>query len=145
MLDLMRLPLGILTGMGFIGAGAILKRGELVLGITTAATLWFVTVLGLCFGGGQWVLGAAALAIGLVVLEGLKRVEYLLPQSHRATLTVMSRMDATTEDDVRADILRHGFQLTSTGAHYDRDGKPAFSNARSDGLQSPPIRRCRLL
>ena len=57
MLDLMCLPLGILTGMGFIGAGAILKRGELVLGITTAATLWFVTVLGLCFGGGQWVLG----------------------------------------------------------------------------------------
>ena len=78
-LDLMRLPLGILTGMGFIGAGAILKRGELVLGITTAATLWFVTVLGLCFGGGEWVLGGAALAIGMVVLKGLKRVEHLLP------------------------------------------------------------------
>src|ERR1700742_4688168 len=71
-LDLMRLPLGILTGMGFIGGGAILKKGDIVLGVTTAATLWFVTVLGLCFGGGQWVLGAAALAIGLVVLKGLK-------------------------------------------------------------------------
>jgi len=50
-LDLMRLPLGILSGMGFIRAGAIVRRGNLVLGITTAATLWFVTVIGLCFRG----------------------------------------------------------------------------------------------
>ncbi len=52
-LDLMRLPLGVLTGMGFIGGGAILKRGNRVSGVTTAATLWVATVLGLCFGGGQ--------------------------------------------------------------------------------------------
>ena len=49
MLDLMRLPLGILSGMGFIGAGAILRRGSAVVGVTTAATLWFVTMMGLCF------------------------------------------------------------------------------------------------
>lgn len=67
-LDLMRLPLGILTGMGFIGAGAILKKDDIVTGITTAATLWFVTVLGLCFGGGQWGLGVASLVIGIGVL-----------------------------------------------------------------------------
>lgn len=52
-MDLMRLPLGILSGMGFIGAGAILKKGTLVSGVTTAATLWFSTVMGLCLGGGQ--------------------------------------------------------------------------------------------
>jgi putative Mg2+ transporter-C (MgtC) family protein len=51
MLDLMRLPLGILTGMEFIGGGAILRRESLVLGVTAAATLWFVTVIGLCFRG----------------------------------------------------------------------------------------------
>jgi putative Mg2+ transporter-C (MgtC) family protein len=37
--DLMRLPLGILTGVGFIGGGAILRRGSLIVGVTTAATL----------------------------------------------------------------------------------------------------------
>src|SRR5262249_683836 len=58
-LDLMRLPLGILTGMGFIGAGAILKKDDIVVGVTTAATLWFTTVVGLCFGGGQIGLGLA--------------------------------------------------------------------------------------
>src|ERR1700760_2163349 len=50
---MMRLPLGILTGVGFIGAGCILKKGDLVRGVTTAATLWYVTVVGLCLGGGQ--------------------------------------------------------------------------------------------
>jgi putative Mg2+ transporter-C (MgtC) family protein len=39
--DLMRLPLGILTGVGFIGGGAILRRGSLIVGVTTAATLWY--------------------------------------------------------------------------------------------------------
>src|ERR1700678_3419655 len=57
-LDLMRWPLGILSGMGFIGAGAILRKDNLVLGVTTAATLWFTTMMGLCFGGGQLGLGA---------------------------------------------------------------------------------------
>jgi putative Mg2+ transporter-C (MgtC) family protein len=43
--DLMRLPLGSLTGMGFIGGGAILRRGDLITGVTTAATLWLATVI----------------------------------------------------------------------------------------------------
>jgi len=58
--DVMRLPLGILTGVGFIGAGAILHRDNLVVGVTTAATLWFSTVMGLCFGSGQGWLGVVA-------------------------------------------------------------------------------------
>jgi hypothetical protein len=57
--DLMRFPLGILTGVGFIGGGAILRRESLVIGVTTAATLWLVTVIGLCIGGGQIGLGLA--------------------------------------------------------------------------------------
>src|SRR5271156_2299314 len=74
-LDLMRLPLGILTGMGFIGAGAVIRRDGLILGVTTAATLWFVTVIGLCFGGGQISLGIAGLLLGLIVVSGLHWIE----------------------------------------------------------------------
>ena len=66
--DLFRLPLGILSGMGFIGGGAILRRDNIVVGVTTAATLWFVTVIGLCFGGGQLWLGAIATALALAIL-----------------------------------------------------------------------------
>ena len=79
-LDLMRLPLGVLSGMGFIGAGTIIRKGDLVHGVTTAATLWFVTLLGLCFGGGQTGLGLAALGIACVALWGLKYVEAIMPQ-----------------------------------------------------------------
>lgn len=74
-MDLMRLPLGILSGMGFIGAGAILRRGTLVSGVTTAATLWFSTVMGLCFGGGQLGLGLAALVLAVFILWALKSLE----------------------------------------------------------------------
>jgi putative Mg2+ transporter-C (MgtC) family protein len=74
-LDLMRLPLGILSGVGFIGAGAILRRENMVVGVTTAATLWFATVMGLCFGGGQIYLGTASAFLGLFVLRGLKWFE----------------------------------------------------------------------
>src|ERR1700742_368369 len=56
-MDLMRLPLGILTGVGFLGGGAILKKGSTITGVTTAATLWIATVIGLCLGGGQLGLG----------------------------------------------------------------------------------------
>ena len=45
-MDLMRLPPGILSGMGFIGAGVIVRRDSVVRRVTTAATLWFATVMG---------------------------------------------------------------------------------------------------
>jgi putative Mg2+ transporter-C (MgtC) family protein len=64
-LDLARFPLGILSGMGFIGAGAILRRGRIVEGVTTAATSWFLTMVGLCIGGDRlvWVSPARPSAI----------------------------------------------------------------------------------
>src|SRR3954468_6521373 len=74
-LDLMRLPLGILTGMGFIGGGAIMRRGDLVHGVTTAAALRISTIIGLCFGGGQLGLGLAALVLTMATLWGLKWLE----------------------------------------------------------------------
>jgi putative Mg2+ transporter-C (MgtC) family protein len=87
-LDLMRLPLGILTGVGFIGGGAILKRGDDVHGLTTAATLWFVTVVGLCFGGGQIGLGVAGAVLGLLTLRVLKLLELKLKQRRVSELRI---------------------------------------------------------
>src|ERR1700744_2508946 len=84
--DLMRFPLGILTGVGFIGAGAILRRGNIVIGVTTAATLWLVTVIGLCFGGDQILLGWLATVIGCIVLWALHPMEKRMVTEHRAKL-----------------------------------------------------------
>ena len=117
-IDLMRLPLGILSGMGFIGGGVILKRGNLVLGVTTAATLWFVTVLGLCFGGGQLALGSIALVIGVIVLRFLKTLELKIKTVRRGTLTVAVASDGPTESEVRSIIRASEFEIVSTGSHY---------------------------
>ena len=73
--DLMRLPLGILTGVGFIGGGVILRRDNIVVGVTTAATLWLVTVIGLCIGGGQIALGLAGTMLALGALWALRALE----------------------------------------------------------------------
>jgi putative Mg2+ transporter-C (MgtC) family protein len=87
-LDLMRLPLGILSGMGFIGAGAIIRRGDIAVGVTTAATLWFVTVIGMCFGAGSIGLGLAGTVLGFAVLTAVKHIELAFPADHRATVEV---------------------------------------------------------
>jgi putative Mg2+ transporter-C (MgtC) family protein len=118
-LDLMRLPLGILSGMGFIGGGVILKRDNLVMGVTTAATLWFVTILGLCFGGGQILLGLTALAIGLIVLSVLKWLEIWLPHDRQGTLIVTRGRDGPTDDDIFKMIRSGSFQILSVGISVD--------------------------
>jgi putative Mg2+ transporter-C (MgtC) family protein len=118
-LDLMRLPLGILTGMGFIGAGAILKKNDFVIGITTAATLWFITVVGLCFGGGHLGLGVISLAIGLIVLNTFKRLENLLPQDQRAALTVSGAGSGTSAQDVHAGLLEQGIHVGTPSLRHD--------------------------
>jgi putative Mg2+ transporter-C (MgtC) family protein len=103
-LDLMRLPLGILTGVGFIGGGAILKRGDSVLGLTTAATLWFVTVVGLCFGGGQLALGVIGAALGLAVLRIVKEFERRLSAERQAELKIIWREDDFSLDAALATV-----------------------------------------
>lgn len=105
--DVMRLPLGILTGVGFIGGGAILRRRDIVTGVTTAATLWFVSVVGLCFGAGQILLGATATALGALVLWGLKWFDNRMRAEFRARLSVALAEAGPPEDAIRK-ILADG-------------------------------------
>lgn len=96
-MDVLRFPLGILTGVGFIGGGAILRRGDMITGVTTAATLWFITVVGLSFGGGQILTGIVATAIGFIVLSPLKHLDTWLRCEQKATL-IISSSDADIPD-----------------------------------------------
>jgi putative Mg2+ transporter-C (MgtC) family protein len=112
--DLMRFPLGILTGVGFIGGGAILRRRDIVTGVTTAATLWFVTVIGLCFGGGQIVLGAVATAVGALVLWVVRSIERILMRDFRARLSVTIDATAAMNDDLREQLRANGLTIAAT-------------------------------
>ena len=110
-MNLMRLPLGILTGVGFIGGGAILKRGDLIVGVTTAATLWVVTEIGLCFGGGQLGLGCAATAISAIALRTLKWCDDRILREHRAKLTISAEGEQTCSlSEVGSVIGQSGFK-----------------------------------
>jgi putative Mg2+ transporter-C (MgtC) family protein len=115
-MDVMRLPLGILSGIGFIGGGAILQRGSLVLGVTTAATLWFVTVMGLCFGAGELILGGIAFGVGLVVLWVLKWLADRVKQQRKARLSLTVEQDRLDARDIEAALQQAGFRIIAISA-----------------------------
>lgn len=119
--DLMRLPLGILTGVGFIGAGAILRRGNVVVGVTTAATLWLLTVIGLCLGGGQVALGVIATLLGLLGLWILKAIEGRMRLEHRARLMLEFDTTALKEEEIRARLVGEGFTISGVRTRLRRD------------------------
>jgi putative Mg2+ transporter-C (MgtC) family protein len=109
-MDLMRLPLGILTGIGFIGGGAILKRGDLVTGVTTAATLWLMTVIGLCLGGGQLSLGVTATLITLITLQAARWIEVRLPREQHAMLAITGQTDLDFVPALSALVVSSGYE-----------------------------------
>jgi putative Mg2+ transporter-C (MgtC) family protein len=113
--DLMRLPLGILTGVGFIGAGVIIRRFDnLVVGVTTAATLWYVTVIGLCLGGGQIELGVVATVLGLLTLWFLNWIESRLRRECRASLRIELDGASLRERAIRRMLETAGLGIVRT-------------------------------
>ena len=67
--DAARVAAGVVAGIGFLGAGAIIRGGEgIVAGLTTAATIWAVAGIGLAVGGGLYIISAVTTAIILIVL-----------------------------------------------------------------------------
>lgn len=73
--DAGRIAAQVVTGIGFIGAGAILRSGGNVRGLTTAASVWISAAIGLSVGSGFYTGAAAATLITLVVIEGLRNIE----------------------------------------------------------------------
>ena len=112
-MDVMRLPLGILTGVGFIGAGAIVRKSELVLGITTAATIWFATVVGLCLGGGQLILGSLATVLGYIILWGLRWFEKRIEHYQMAELRMSLDRNSLTPQQLRHRLEAEKFRIKS--------------------------------
>ena len=67
--DAVRVPAAIVTGVGFLGAGAILRSGERVRGLTTAAGIWVVAAIGLLSGAGFFIAAIGGTIIALVVVN----------------------------------------------------------------------------
>ncbi len=74
-LDPSRIAAGVLTGIGFLGAGTIIKTQERAMGLTTAATIWVSAIIGLAVGSGYYLGGVLASVLALAALRGLKVFE----------------------------------------------------------------------
>jgi putative Mg2+ transporter-C (MgtC) family protein len=117
--DPARLGAGILTGIGFLGAGTIMRHSNIIRGVTTAASLWFVTVLGLAFGSGLYLLGGIGLAIAMITLLVLPKMERHIPSDWHSTVTVVSELDALTDDALRSHIEMLGLRTRRLSVDYN--------------------------
>jgi putative Mg2+ transporter-C (MgtC) family protein len=127
--DPTRIAAQVVTGVGFLGGGAILREGANVRGLTTAASLWLTAAIGLAVGMRQWTGGIVATVVGLAVLLLVKRFERdVLPR--RRTLEVTLTVDSGTPLDHVMDqtktILRRSRVL---GVTYDGSGQKVVLTA----------------
>ncbi|WP_118181475.1 MgtC/SapB family protein [Paraburkholderia phosphatilytica] len=92
-LDPSRMAAQVVSGIGFLGAGSILLRGEIVRGLTTAASLWSVAAVGLAVGGGMYTAAVAATIIILIILAGIKPLErrFISSKQRRQVTLVVER------------------------------------------------------
>ena len=110
-IDPVRMAHGALTGIGFLCGGVIFREGFTVRGLTTAASLWTTSALGLLFGVGFYGLAIAGTTATLLVLAAVTLTEGLLPQRQYADVKVRYRRDApVTQSSFREMLIGHGMR-----------------------------------
>jgi putative Mg2+ transporter-C (MgtC) family protein len=123
-LDPSRVVAYVVTGVGFLGAGAILKNGGSIRGLTTAASLWTVAAVGVSVGAGLYVLGVVATAIVLLSLWPVRRLADLLGLRSRGAVTLV--VDLQPGAGV-AGVLRvleeAGAEIASTSVSEEEGGR----------------------
>lgn len=137
--DPTRMAQGIMTGVGFLGAGVIFRDGNTVRGLTTAATIWITSAIGILIGIGFYAPAAIGALVTLIVLSGLRRLEDWLPRRFYAQVAVsFLREHAISEKQFRSLAASYGFAVLSV-AHRLTDGGKLFeyrATIRSRGAMS---------
>lgn len=101
-LDPSRVAAQVVSGIGFLGAGSILARGEIVKGLTTAASIWTVAAIGLAIGGGLYFAGIASTIVILIILAGVKPLEEAYrARNQTCQYRVTADQGALTPDNLR--------------------------------------------
>ena len=135
--EVTRVIQGIVTGIGFLGAGVIVKEGFSVRGLTTAASIWVAAAIGVVIGAGSYLTGAEATIVTLVALALLRHLEDRLPaQSYVRVDVAFDRSLAMDEDRFRQLIERHGFKMGELA--YRLSGDPSHLEYRAVVWTSRP-------
>ena len=137
-LDRARIAAGIITGIGFLGAGTIMKTGQEKVGLTTAAMIWFAAAQGITIGAGYLLTAFIGTAFALLVVMGFSSLEQRLaspgyflfsvqlPAAEAHTESVMSHIAAAGDFEIlattiksvqKSDHLQLTFQIRSKSAN----------------------------
>jgi putative Mg2+ transporter-C (MgtC) family protein len=117
--DVSRIAASVVSGIGFLGAGAILRTGITIRGLTTAAALWLVAAIGMAAGGGMYEIAVFTTVIGLGSLTLLRRFEDRGEPVARQRVTVLIDESRIGVPAVIAALTRPGVKVFQE--EYDRD------------------------
>src|SRR3712207_8238763 len=92
-IDPVRMAHGVLTGIGFLCGGVIFREGFSVHGMTTAASLWMTSALGVLYGVGFYELAIPGTVLTMAVVAGFRGIDDHLPQRQIGDLRVRYRRD----------------------------------------------------
>jgi putative Mg2+ transporter-C (MgtC) family protein len=121
-IDPTRMAQGIMTGIGFLGAGAIIKDGVSVRGLTTAASIWITAAIGILLGVGFYFPAALAIVLTVGTLSAFRWIETRLPAQFFAEFEVrFARDGALGEAALRHLLAAQGF--TTGNFSYHQDGQ----------------------
>jgi putative Mg2+ transporter-C (MgtC) family protein len=109
---------------GFLGAGVIFKEGLTVRGLTTAASIWMTSAIGILVGIGFWVPALLGTVATLLILSAFRLVENRLPSEFYAHHHLRFERDQVMpEDDLRKLVGSHGFSIANLHSRLIDDGR----------------------
>ena len=112
-IDPARIAAGALIGIGFMGAGVIIKSGFAVRGLTTAASIWIVSAMGLAIGGGLYLEAILTAVITIIALMVLRVMEIKIKRLRFKNIIISSSTDEDVEEPVLALLAENGFNIHS--------------------------------
>jgi putative Mg2+ transporter-C (MgtC) family protein len=122
--DPTRMAQGIMTGIGFLGAGVIFKEGLTIRGLTTAASIWTTAAIGILVGIGFYLPAVVGTIAVLLILSAFRAVEMRLPSEVYAHHTLRFSRDAVMpEDEMRKLVAQHGFTIANLAHRLTDEGR----------------------
>lgn len=119
--DPARLPAQVINGIGFLGAGTIIKEGFSIKGLTTAASLWTVACLGITCGGGYYEIaigGAIAVYITLTVVDTLQKH---MPSARNTMVALQMVCTDLSSTVLQLDTLSKRYHVNLTNMQFDKE------------------------
>lgn len=122
-LDPSRIAAQIVTGIGFLGAGTIIARGDSVRGLTTAASIWSVAAVGIAVGGGMYRAAILGTALALLLLLVMRPIEQRLDMRWRKqTISALYDPQITSPEVLLGVLRRINLNVTGLSVEAQKDG-----------------------